>query len=631
MAGPWEKYKKQTPAIRVEEEITEVPAGKPWLKYQMREQVEPEVEAEPVEQGMLLPISKDADGNTRFDSDAGLLGALKRSFMLPGEVMDGKVDPLSPEGVERAFEFSSTLTPAGAAQRAVGRSVRQGARIAKEQKGTLGERMLVDRADDPTLAGKRADDFAKISAEPTAGMVSNSERLATREHVLAGTRQGKEIQKRIEGAFGAMDNEFDRIVEGTAGASNNGTGIARSRQELGTLLQDQAEAAKQAGFARSKQLYDDVTDKAGGVNADGTHVNEYLKQLTKQKKGLSNSDKLAYGSELDKTIAQTKAIVDDIKNGKVDIGKLREVRTRVSEQLYDKEISSDKRKLLSGFRDTLTKEMELTAEKAGPEAQQAFRKANNQYRRQIDPETGFGKKSPINTLANMQSPEKVAGWVMQQGKEGGTRINTLRRQIDRAEGKEAWDALTSNVVDRMGRKIDSDGVEAFDASKFVREWNSLSPEAKDALFKGTARQQYREDLDRLSRVADTMGKYNRKANHSNTAKHQSMASELNPFDAQFLLSTVVGGATLGPWGVAGAAAGQVGRKAAAAGARSYNARLLTDPKTVKWLADIPKAEMAKGGLRAHVGKLRDIARDEAPGSALAIAISEYLRDVGIED
>ncbi|TAA51011.1 hypothetical protein [Shinella sp. JR1-6] len=69
------------------------------------------------QQGMILPISKDASGNVSFDSDAGLLGALKRTFMLPGEVMKGEVDPMSPEGIERAMEFATTVTPASAAMK----------------------------------------------------------------------------------------------------------------------------------------------------------------------------------------------------------------------------------------------------------------------------------------------------------------------------------------------------------------------------------------------------------------------------------------------------------------------------------------------------------------------------------
>lgn len=61
--------------------------------------------------GQVLPISVDAEGNKHFDSNAGILGAVKRSFMLPGDAMAGKVDPTSEEGIGRALEFAGTFSP----------------------------------------------------------------------------------------------------------------------------------------------------------------------------------------------------------------------------------------------------------------------------------------------------------------------------------------------------------------------------------------------------------------------------------------------------------------------------------------------------------------------------------------
>lgn len=73
---------------------------------------------QPVEQGMILPISRNASGDVSFDSDAGLLGVAKRAFMLPGQVMRGEVDPMSDQGIERAAEFAGIATPVSAAMRA---------------------------------------------------------------------------------------------------------------------------------------------------------------------------------------------------------------------------------------------------------------------------------------------------------------------------------------------------------------------------------------------------------------------------------------------------------------------------------------------------------------------------------
>lgn len=77
----------------------------------------------PVESGMILPISKDAQGNVSFDSNAGILGSIKRAIMLPGQAMKGEIDPNSPEAIARAFEFASVVSPINPAVRAGERAV----------------------------------------------------------------------------------------------------------------------------------------------------------------------------------------------------------------------------------------------------------------------------------------------------------------------------------------------------------------------------------------------------------------------------------------------------------------------------------------------------------------------------
>lgn len=64
-----------------------------------------------VARGDILPISRDAAGGVHFDSNAGILGALKSAFTLPGDVYTGKVDPSSPEGMSRAASLAATITP----------------------------------------------------------------------------------------------------------------------------------------------------------------------------------------------------------------------------------------------------------------------------------------------------------------------------------------------------------------------------------------------------------------------------------------------------------------------------------------------------------------------------------------
>lgn len=73
--------------------------------------------------GSVLPVSRDAEGKVSFDANAGILGTIKRAFMLPGDVATGKIDPQSDEGVARASEFAGMFSPVNPAIRAGGRMV----------------------------------------------------------------------------------------------------------------------------------------------------------------------------------------------------------------------------------------------------------------------------------------------------------------------------------------------------------------------------------------------------------------------------------------------------------------------------------------------------------------------------
>ena len=100
MAGPWEQY--ASPA----------PTG-PWSAYGSSPAAPKKVYS-----GSILPFSKDEKGDVSFDSNAGLVGMLKRTVTAPSEVLQGKLDPMSDEGIKRAAEMAATVSPLSAASRA---------------------------------------------------------------------------------------------------------------------------------------------------------------------------------------------------------------------------------------------------------------------------------------------------------------------------------------------------------------------------------------------------------------------------------------------------------------------------------------------------------------------------------
>jgi hypothetical protein len=74
-------------------------------------------ESEAPYSGSVLPFTR-KDGETSFDSDAGILGMFKRAVTAPGEVLKGELDPRSEEGMGRLLEAAAVMSPLPAASRA---------------------------------------------------------------------------------------------------------------------------------------------------------------------------------------------------------------------------------------------------------------------------------------------------------------------------------------------------------------------------------------------------------------------------------------------------------------------------------------------------------------------------------
>lgn len=101
----------------------------------------PAAPAAPQKSGSILPISTTPDGGWQFDSNAGVVGAIKRAITLPGDVYTGKVqmnDPetgrTSDEVIGRSAEMAATVTPVSPAMRAGERAVAGAANSLKRPK-----------------------------------------------------------------------------------------------------------------------------------------------------------------------------------------------------------------------------------------------------------------------------------------------------------------------------------------------------------------------------------------------------------------------------------------------------------------------------------------------------------------
>lgn len=94
-----------------------------------RRRASPQPEQQPAYSGSILPLSRDAEGNVSFDSDAGIVGAIKRAITLPGDLMTGKTalrdseGNISDEVIGRSFEMGAVASPVNPAVRSGDRAI----------------------------------------------------------------------------------------------------------------------------------------------------------------------------------------------------------------------------------------------------------------------------------------------------------------------------------------------------------------------------------------------------------------------------------------------------------------------------------------------------------------------------
>lgn len=123
--------------------------------------------------GSILPLTRDAQGHVSFDSDAGILGAIKRAITLPGDVASGKTPIMgedghtNPEVINRSFELAATAGPMNPAIRAGDRAIPGAAKT-----------LVPGKAKVPTTQELAAAGKADITAARNSGLEITAKSVA---------------------------------------------------------------------------------------------------------------------------------------------------------------------------------------------------------------------------------------------------------------------------------------------------------------------------------------------------------------------------------------------------------------------------------------------------------------------
>ncbi|RZZ85691.1 hypothetical protein [Pseudoxanthomonas winnipegensis] len=303
-------------------------------------------------------------------------------------------------------------------------------------------------------------------------------------------------------------------------------------------------------------------------------------------------DRVSQAQQLESTINDLRHAAE-ASGGKLPYEAVQKLRTLVGRELESNSLVSDvPRSKWKAVYGALTKDMESAA--STPEAKQALSRANAYYASRVKRLDDIS-----HVIEKNGGPEKVFAAATSGVKDGATTL----RQVMRSLPEDSQRELSSAFLRRMGRATpgqqDAEGA-VFSMDRFLTNWNAVSPEAKSTLF-GRYGSGFSKDMDKIAAAADAVKSGSKVfANPSGTARKE------------FLIGQTAG--TLATAGTA-AATGNVGMAALAlmgsatsAALANASARLVTNPRYVKWLSRA--TEMPVGSLVAQLNALRNIARDE---------------------
>jgi hypothetical protein len=224
------------------------------------QQLPQEAVNQPVFSGSILPMSRYEDGSVKFDSDAGLLGPIKRAFQLPADVMSGKVqinDPMtgrtSDDVIGRASEFAGVFS---------------------------GANPMV-RSGDKAIAGQSRNTYKQVPDAPTAIQLKeagksgyDAMRATGAEYPAADVAQmAKEamIKMNSEGFNDVTApntfRQLNDLANPPAGAIADINGLHAARKSFGKLGQKFTDPSEQAAGIYAQKYLDDFIRGSGKFDA----------------------------------------------------------------------------------------------------------------------------------------------------------------------------------------------------------------------------------------------------------------------------------------------------------------------------------------------------------------------------
>lgn len=481
------------------------------------------------------------------------------------------------EGGRQAVEDAISNFGAAGTSPTVGQATGSRARMAVES--------MLSKA--PGAAGVMANKAAQQADEIQQGVGSLASRLSPASEPA---QAGLAIERGITGQGGFVDrfkknatslyDQLDQYLPQTARVP-----VENTRAALAELTAPIPGAPATSQFFRNGK----IADIAGAVDADTVGpmaplnrpdvVSEVQRRqfaAADQNAAIerTNSIREALGLKPKPGVdpnAEIPQLLDAATDGRLPYAAVKKLRTLVGDELANPSLASDVKssawdKLYQG----LTADLQGAAKQAGPEAEQAWSRANNYYR------AGQKRIEALDRVVDKAGgPEAVYNAATSGTRDGAFQVGQVMKSLQPDQQK----VLSATVLRRLGQATAGQAEEQgdFSLSTFLTNWNKLSPQARSVMFDRYG-PDFRSDLDSIAKVAGSF-RAAQKVGANPSGSGAALAQ-------QGALGTFIGSALLGNYTLAG------GTAATVVGSNLL-ARSMTSPTFVKFLArstNIPRSQ-----------------------------------------
>lgn len=493
-----------------------------------------------------------------------------------------------------------------------------------------------------TLGGDPSQTQDRIKAFQDAGVDNPSVGLATGNKFAAGIEN---LLANTPGSMGVMSKARERIVNGLLGKVNETRDLASSTYSptaTGNAIQRDGNLFDEAMIAGRARLYGDlervvpnqtptpVSNTAttlSALNADIPGAPNLSRQF-KNARILSIEDALqgdlaAAGTPTQPARPPQLSIIIGPDGRPILISPgtaavpgrpattmpweaVSKTRTLTGQEISDTNMASTvPRSKWNPLYGALSRDMESGVQQVGPDAVQAFNRANRFTR------AGAERADLIEPIVKATTPEQAWTSVDGLAKGGLTMYQALKKSVT----PETRGSIAATKIDRLGRAnpgAQNDEGNVWSPETFLTRYNQMDARTRKEFFSGFPNApQVQKDMDAIAKAASMLRDSSKVwANPSGTGQNLAARGAMATIGGSILLAPFVSGAWVAG---AGTAATMVGANLAA--------RALTNPKFVNWLAKAP--EIPPGRVESHLNRLAVMA-NESGDPQFKLDVAAYL-------